>query len=97
MSLTTKQPTKLDYEQSIQGAYNDVNATLSVDGFLTGKVGHKVELAVSDEDLGSGETLNKEIYTFKDKVDGVYVVIYEITIIYTDSSRSQMVSAERTA
>lgn len=89
MSLTTKQPTKLDYEQSIQGAYNDVNATLSVDGFLTGKVGHKVSLALATTTIAD----DTEIYTFEDNG----TLLYQITIIYTDDSRSLMVSAERTA
>ena len=89
MSLTTKQPTKLDYEQSIQGAYNDVNATLSVDGFLTGKVGHKVSLALAMTAIPD----DTEIYTFEDNG----TILYQITIIYTDDSRSLMVSAERTA
>lgn len=89
MSITTKQPTKLDYEQSIQGAYNDVNATLSVDGFLAGKVGHKVTLAVSTTSVVD----DTEVYSF---FDGA-VLLYQITIIYTDGTRSLMVSAERTA
>lgn len=89
MSLTTKQPTKLDYEQSIQGAYNDVNATLSVDGFLTGKVGHKVTLSVTTTSVLD----DTEVYSF---FDGA-TLLYEITIIYTDGTRSLMSSAERTA
>lgn len=89
MSLTTKQPTKLDYEQSIQGAYNDVNATLSVDGFLTGKVGHKVSLALATTTIAD----DTEIYSFEDNG----TLLYQITIIYTDGSRSLMISAERTA
>jgi hypothetical protein len=89
MSITTKQPTKLDYEQSIQGAYNDVNATLSVDGFLTGKVGHKVSLALTTTTIAD----DTEVYTFEDNG----TILYEITIVYTDDSRSLMVSAERTA
>lgn len=89
MSLTTKQPTKLDYEQSIQGAYNDVNATLSVDGFLAGKVGHKVALAITTTTVLD----DTEVYSFYDGA----TLLYEITIIYTDGSRGLMVSAERTA
>ena len=89
MSITTKQPTKLDYEQSIQGAYNDVNATLSVDGFLAGKVGHKVSLTLDETDNPD----DTEIYTFEDNG----TILYQITIIYTDDSRSLMKSAARTA
>lgn len=89
MSNTKKRATKLDYEQAIQGAYNDENATLSVDGFLTGKVGRKVELTLSTTSVLN----DTEIYNFSE--DGA--ALYEITIIYTDSTRAQMISAERTA
>ena len=91
MSRTTKPPTKLDYEQSIRGSYNDVNSTLSVDGFIVGKVGHKVTLAISSTDLGGGEIDNTEVYSFYDNA----ALLYEIKIIYTDSTRALMVSAER--
>jgi len=82
MANTTKQGTRLDADQAIQGAYNDVNSTLGVDGFLTGKVGRKVGL------LTEGNT---ETYTFSENG----TVLYVLEIIYTDSSREQLVSAER--
>jgi hypothetical protein len=84
MANTTKQGTRLDADQAIQGAYNDVNSTLGVDGFLTGKVGRKVELTLN----GAGDT---ETYTFSENG----TVLYALEIIYTDSSREQLVSAER--
>jgi hypothetical protein len=93
MANTTKQGTRLDADQAIQGAYNDVNSTLGVDGFLTGKVGRRVDLAITDTDLGAGETQNTEIYTFSESG----TTLYQLTIVYTNSDRSQMVSAERTA
>ena len=89
MSLTTKQPTKLDYEQAIQGSFNDMNSTLSVDGFIVGKVGHKVALAIATTTVLD----DTEVYSFYDGA----TLLYEITIIYTDGSRGLMVSAERTA
>ena len=82
MANTTKQGTRLDADQAIQGAYNDVNSTLGVDGFLTGKVGRKVTL----DGVGNTET-----YTFSEND----TVLYVLKIIYTDSSREQLVSAER--
>jgi hypothetical protein len=57
---------------------------LGVDGFLTGKVGRKVELTLN----GAGDT---ETYTFSENG----TVLYALEIIYTDSSREQLVSAER--
>lgn len=85
MPLTTKPPTKLDYEQAIQGSYNDVNSTLSVDGFLTGKVGHRIERTTP-----SGTV---EVYSFYDGA----TLLYAITITYTDVTKQDISIVERTA
>jgi hypothetical protein len=89
MSITQKPLSHLDYEQTMQSSYNDVNATLSVDGFLTGKVGRKVELSIITTSVSN----DTEVYNFSESG----IPLYELTIIYTDGSRSQMISAERTA
>jgi len=87
MAITQKPLSHLDYEQTLQSSYNDENATLSVDGFLTGKVGRKVELAVSTTAVLD----DTETYTFSENG----TPLYQIQIIYTDGTRSLMVSAER--
>jgi len=89
MSITQKPLSHLDYEQTLQSSYNDLNATLSVDGFLTGKVGRKVELSVSTTSVLN----DTEVYNFSENG----TALYELTIIYTDGTRAQMISAERTA
>ena len=89
MSITKKPPTKLDYEQALQGSYNDVNSTLSVDGFLTGKVGRKIELTISTTTIAN----DTEIYSFSENG----IALYTLTIVYTDGSRAQLSSVERTA
>lgn len=85
MPNTTKQPTRLDYEQALQGSYNDVNSTLSVDGFLTGKVGHKVERTAPSSTV--------EVYSFKDGS----TLLYEITITYTSATKEEISVVARTA
>lgn len=87
MPITQKPLSHLDYEQTLQSAYNDENATLSVDGFLTGKVGRKVELTISTTTVLS----DTETYNFSENGNS----LYSIRIIYTDGSRSLMISAER--
>jgi hypothetical protein len=87
MSITQKPLSHLDYEQTLQSSYNDVNATLSVDGFLTGKVGRKVELAISTTTVVD----DTETYSFSENG----IALYTLQIIYTDGTRSQLVSAER--
>lgn len=87
MSITQKPLSHLDYEQTMQSSYNDVNATLSVDGFLTGKVGRKVELAISTTTIVD----DTENYSFSENG----TALYALKIIYTDGSRALMISAER--
>jgi hypothetical protein len=87
MSITQKPLSHLDYEQTMQSSYNDVNATLSVDGFLTGKIGRKVELAISTTTIVD----DTETYSFSESG----TALYSLRIIYTDGSRALMISAER--
>jgi len=87
MSITQKPLSHLDYEQTMQSSYNDVNATLSVDGFLTGKIGRKVELAISTTTIAN----DTETYSFSESG----TALYSLRIIYTDGTRAQMISAER--
>ena len=87
MSITQKPLSHLDYEQTLQSSYNDVNATLSVDGFLTGKVGRKVELAISTTSIVD----DTETYSFSENG----TALYALRIIYTDGTRALMISAER--
>lgn len=89
MPITQKPLSHLDYEQTLQSSYNDVNATLSVDGFLTGKVGRKVELAISTTTIVD----DTETYSFSENG----TALYTLRIIYTDGTRAQLISAERIA
>lgn len=86
---TLKPPSDLDSSQNIQRSYNDVNGTLSVDGFLTGLVGRKVTLAISTTTVSN----DTETYTFSENG----VTLYVIKIIYTTGTRDVMLSAERIA
>ncbi len=81
---TDKRPSNLDGFGTLKGAYNDDTGVLGTEGWLTGKVGRKVELEVA------GDT---EVYTYSE--DGT--VVLELTLIYTDSDRETLESAERTA
>ena len=87
MADTTKRLSERDYAQALQSSYNQMNATLSVDGFIVGKVGHKVTLAISTTSVVN----DTETYSFSDGA----TPLYQIRIIYTDGSRSLLLSAER--
>jgi FKBP-type peptidyl-prolyl cis-trans isomerase (trigger factor) len=85
MSITTKKPTKLDYEQAIQGSFNDVNSTLSVDGFIVGKVGHKI--------VKENFSATEEDYSFYDNT----TLLYKLRITYTSALKQDLASVERIA
>lgn len=89
MSVTSKKLSIKDSQQAIRAAANDVNDTLSVDGFLVGKVGHKVVMTIATTSIAN----DTEIYDFSDSGTS----LYQITVIYTDGTRSTFLSAERTA
>lgn len=84
MSKTAKKPSGVDSNQALKTAFNEVDASMTQAGFLVGKVGRKVEVG------GAGAV---ETYTFIE--DGV--VLYVLTLTYTDGTKSQLLSAERTA
>lgn len=87
MANTSKQMSKLDSEQTLKGAFNEVDKSFTTNGFLVGKVGHKVELAISTTSIVN----DTETYTFIDSG----TQLYQIQVIYTSGSRETMLSAER--
>jgi hypothetical protein len=89
MGKTTKRSTRKDGMQTLQMAFNDTDASITTNGFLVGKVGHKVTLQVTT----TSSSNDTEIYTF---LDGEQL-LYQLTLVYTDSGKTQLVSAERTA
>lgn len=79
--------TRRDGMQAIQISHNDVDSSLQVSGFLTSKIGAKITLAISTTTIAN----DTETYAF---LDGE-TELYQLKIIYTDSTRAQMISAER--
>lgn len=89
MANTDKRLSERDGIQTLQSSYNDVNATLGVDGFIVGKIGRKVELTISTTNVAN----DTEVLNFSE----LGTPLYEFTVIYTDGSRETLLSAERTA
>ena len=89
MAESTKKLSEYDASQIHQKAFNVEGSTMGVDGFVVGKVGRKINLVVSTTTVID----DTETYTFSE--DGV--LLHELTIIYTDGSRDQLISVERTA
>lgn len=89
MSETTKPLSQRDASQTLQGSFNDVDKTLSVNGFLVGQIGHKVIMTIATTNVAN----DTEIFNFSDNG----TALYEFTVIYTDGTRDTFLSAERTA
>lgn len=87
MSETNKPLSNRDFAQTLKGAFNDVDKSLTTSGFLTGRVGHKIELAISTTSVAN----DTETYSFSDNGNS----LYSIQIVYTDGTRETMLSAER--
>lgn len=87
MSNTVKRKSDLDGNQTLQKAFNDVDATITTNGFLVGKVGRKIDLAISTTTV----TNDTETYTFSE--DGTD--LYQLRIVYTNGTRDLLLSAER--
>jgi hypothetical protein len=85
MSKTAKNLSDRDFQQTLKLSFNDVDASLTTNGFLIAKVGRKVEIDVSGGSVA--------VYTFIENG----VTLYQYTMTYTDNTRTQLISAERTA
>lgn len=89
MAETTKVRSEYDANQITQKIFNSEGGTLAVDGFLVGKVGRRVDLALTTTTLSN----DTEVFTFSEEG----TTLFELTLIYTDGTRAQLLSAERTA
>lgn len=80
---TDKLLSNRDGFQTLQASFNEEDFSLTTAGFLVGKVGRRIEVG------GAGAV---EIYTFIEDGD----TLYELTLTYTDASKTTLLSAERT-
>ena len=81
---TAKLLSNRDSGQTLQAAFNEEDFSISTTGFLQGFVGRRVDV------LDNGAS---EVYTFSE--NGKQLFVYTVT--YTDGTKAQLLSAERTA
>ncbi len=86
---TTKRLSERDANQTLQAAFNDIDSSLTTNGFLTGKVDREITQVISQT------TVPGDTATISFLESGV--LLYTLRIIYTDSSQSVLLSAKRTA
>lgn len=81
---TTKRMSERDANQTLQMSFNDVNDTLSVDGFVVGKVGRAVERNIISSTIDD--------YEFYEGSD----LLYTLRVTYSNSSHDDVNRVERT-
>lgn len=86
---TIKRASPRDADQTQRISYNDVNGSHTVDGFLTGIIGRKVTMSISQTTVPD----DTETFVFSE----LGVNLYTIQIVYTSDTRETMISAERIA
>lgn len=87
MSNSVKAESERDANQTLKFSFNDIDKSLTTNGFLAGLVGRKVVQAISTT-TAANDTLT---YTFSESG----TTLYAIKVIFTDSTYATMISAER--
>lgn len=87
MAKTQKQFSERDFQQVIRAIFNDEASTISIDGFIVGKVGRKITRTLSTT------TITDDTETFDYLEDGVS--LFQLKVIYTDGAREDLLSVER--
>lgn len=82
--ISQKPISSVGQDNAIRYSYNDHEGSLTVNGFLVGAVGRKV-------DIVSGVTT--DTFTFSENGNVMYVLV----LTYTDATKQVLLSAERTA
>ena len=89
MSNTTKPFSLYDEPQIFKKVYND-SGTLAVDGFLAGEIGRKITRTISATNVAN----DTEIFNY---YENQTTLLFQLTVIYTDATRNDLLSVERTA
>lgn len=83
--LISKKLTDLDSAQVLESVYNDSDATLSVSGFITNKLGNKIIISALD-------SLNDKLDY---RADGN--IIYSLKVTYNNGTHDSVTAVERIA
>lgn len=89
MGRTAKPLSQQDPGETQQYSFNDVDATHTVNGFLVGVVGRRIDLTISTTTVAN----DTETYVFTENS----IALYTFVIVYTDGNRTVMKNAIRTA
>jgi hypothetical protein len=85
MSKIDKPIAKIDSQQVLKEVYNDNEESLAVSSFIDSKIGARI--------VKTNVNATTETYSFYDGA----VLLKTIQIVYTDSTKADLASVERTA
>jgi hypothetical protein len=85
--VTSKPASNLSSENTLRSAFNDVDSSITTNGFLVGKVGHKVTAALSTTSIAN-DTIT---YSF---FDGS-TALYQLKLVFPSAQTLPLLSAER--
>lgn len=83
MARTSKKETPYNTGNVLSSTYNSVDKSITTAGFLVGKVGHKIERVIVDTYVDD--------YKYYDES----TLLYTLRITYSDTAKTEFVSAER--
>lgn len=83
MTISSKELTMLDYEQTLRYAYSDETKTIAVGSFIGLKVGHKIVRTLP--------SANIEEYAFYDGAN----LLQTLRLTYTDATLNTISEVER--
>ena len=88
-NTTTKEIGKIDGDQVLRKAYNVEDSTMSVNGFIVGKVGHRITRTITNTNVAN----DTERFSFFDNA----IQLYIIDVIYATGDREELIEVRRVA
>lgn len=85
MSNVTRKEQDIDGLRALRGAFNPEGRTLGVDGFIVGKIGHRIDVGYPSAEI--------ETFSYYDEE----LLLCTIQVTYTDSTKENLSSVERIA
>lgn len=86
-NISSKPMSNQDPGETQQYTFNDVDRTTTVNGFLVGLIGRRIDLAISTTTIAN----DTETYSFSENGNALYA----LKIVYTDGTRTTMLFAQR--
>lgn len=88
--IKTEKPfSQRDPQQVLQATMNDVDDTLTVNGFLVSVIGRRIDVTVTT----TNTTNDTQNFAFSENG----IALYTLKVVFTDNTYSQLLYAERTA